>query len=94
MILYSGNIQRAYLHTRYGRVGHVVASNLEGGGNIDDVVRQYNKTYAAKTSNAKGYKPIEMKVGSDSSTAKATLEEGKDDAGPKKYAPSRLDKRV
>lgn len=53
-------VGRYSIFTKYGRVGAVAAQNMAENFTLDKVVKDYNKTYKAKTSKAKGYTEIKI----------------------------------
>ena len=53
-----------YFHTRYGRVGSILAINTDLCSSLEAATKCYHKKYKDKTSGI-GYIPIEMKLGKE-----------------------------
>lgn len=60
--------KRCWLHTRYGRVGDPGVQGMAFHNDLSAGEKAYNKTYKQKTGKAKGYTPIEMKMGAAKET--------------------------
>ena len=82
---------KCWLHTRYGRVGDPGVQGMNFCNNEAAGEKAYMKTYKQKTSKAKNYTPIEMKLGSKDTNIKVdiTTEEKEQN-----FRPSKLDKPV
>jgi poly [ADP-ribose] polymerase len=59
----NGNDVRCWLHTRYGRVGDPGVQGMSVMSDLAAGEKGYAKTFKQKTSKAKNYTPIEMKLG-------------------------------
>ena len=82
---------KCWLHTRYGRVGDPGVQGMALNMNPEAGEKAYLKTFKQKTSKAKGYTPIEMKMGAEKdSNIKVEITKTDSDVYPK----SKLEKPV
>jgi poly [ADP-ribose] polymerase len=83
---------RCWLHTRYGRVGDPGVQGMSCMGDLAAGEKGYAKTFKQKTSKAKNYTPIEMKLGaSKDSTIKPEITKTETDVS---YPASKLEMPV
>lgn len=81
-----------YYHFRYGRVGYNSNSNnnIDRAASLDAAVKLYYKTKAAKTSKAKGYKEVSMKLGKPNEVESKLIKTSENTS----IAPTKLDSKV
>lgn len=90
-VLKNKNNSKYHLHTRYGRVGTTLENTMQPCSSLDQAASEYQKKYKQKTSNAKGYTPIGMKLGESSAEVKPTVVTT---ATSESFLPSKLDANV